>query len=255
MSYLPGSKLETSGQNGEFASQVIVLSDNKVMFTSHVFSGEMMTLVDWLILAEGHEKQTNTIEKADKIWAHAKEKSGIDPPPMSHISEATDDFKFKEFVPYFTDGPDIPHSQDSQIPVSHLPELLMPEQLQLPPLPLLTAFQKVDEPAPLPELRGYPERYVGDKIKWELNDETYRIAVFTAKGLLQVKSVTDGGGETHDSSCKCRACCEYNMVPRPPWRQARPLKKIFFEDEAAWRASLPQAGKILFKCPGEQNWY
>jgi len=253
MAYVPGSKLQTTGENGEFASQVIVLSDNTVMFTGHVFSGEMMSLVDWLILAEGQEKQLNTIEKADKIWSHAKEKSGIDPPPMQHVGELQDDFKFKEFVPYFQDISTVEHTPQ-------MPELLMPEQLHLSSLltpqasQVPQAFQTVDEPAPLPELRGY-DRYVGDKLKWQLNDETYRIAVFTKNGLLQVKSVTDGGGETHDSNCKCQPCSHYNMVPRPPWQQVRPLKKIFFESESAWRLSLPIGGKIMTKCPGDHHWF
>ena len=106
-----------------------------------------------------------------------------------------------------------------------------------------TLVKKVEN-EPLHALPPLP-RAVGSKLRWTLNDETYRIAVQTKKGILQVKSVTDGAGECHDDSCSCVACSELRMVPPPPWRERRPLKLTFFADEAAWKASLPEGGSII----------
>ena len=79
------------------------------------------------------------------------------------------------------------------------------------------------------------------KLKWVLNDETYRIALKLADGrMLQVKSVTDGAGECHDDGCRCTPCAELRMVPPAPWRTRRPLKKTYFPDEFTWLKSLPQ---------------
>jgi len=102
-----------------------------------------------------------------------------------------------------------------------------------------TLIKKI-EPLPLP-------RAVGSKLRWTLDEETYRIAVQTKKGILQVKSVTDGAGECHDDGCSCMACAELRMVPPAPWRTRRPLKLTFFADEAAWKASLPQGGSITYE--------
>jgi len=90
---------------------------------------------------------------------------------------------------------------------------------------------------------------IGTKLKWFLNDETYRIAVVKAYGVLQVKSVTDGGGHCHDNKCICTACQEFYLVPRPPWRTRLPLKITKFANEFAWRVSLPKGGKILITLP------
>lgn len=75
-----------------------------------------------------------------------------------------------------------------------------------------------------------PPLAIGAKIKWVLNEETYRIAIQTANGLLQVKSVTDGGGE-----------CD---TTKHTVGGIYPLMKKMFADEAAWRASLPYGGVI-----------
>lgn len=88
-----------------------------------------------------------------------------------------------------------------------------------------------------------PPPRVGSKMRWTLNEETYRVAVQTKKGILQVKSVTDGAGECHDDGCSCVPCAEIRMFA--PWRTRRPLKLTFFADEAAWKASLPEGGNII----------
>lgn len=82
---------------------------------------------------------------------------------------------------------------------------------------------------------------VGTKIKWVLNEETYRVAVVTKKGVLQVKAVTDGGADCHEAGCKCNPCSEIALSGGaiPPWRRGRPLKKTFFASEADWHNSLP----------------
>jgi len=85
------------------------------------------------------------------------------------------------------------------------------------------------------------------KFKWILNEETYRIARKMPDGrVLQVKSVTDGGGDCHDNCCPCKPCTKLNMALSPPWLIRRPLKKIYFADEKAWLASLPQEdGRVI----------
>lgn len=103
--------------------------------------------------------------------------------------------------------------------------------------------------APLPAASAAPPPAIGSKFRWALNGETYRVAIMTAKGLLQVKSVTDGGGEVHPTTCReCTRCKELAMSPAAPWA-IRPLKKTMFADEAAWRASLPTGGSVEITPP------
>jgi hypothetical protein len=87
------------------------------------------------------------------------------------------------------------------------------------------------------------------KLKWLLNDETYRIARRLTDGrVLQLKSVTDGGGDCHNDDCRCVPCREIALSGGvlPPWRRARPLNKTYFADEYAWLKSLPQnEGQIV----------
>ena len=90
-----------------------------------------------------------------------------------------------------------------------------------------------------------PPPAIGSKFRWTLDTNTYRVAIMTAKGLLQVKSVTDGADEVHPTTCReCTPCKELAMTPPAPWAR-RPLKKTMFADEAAWRASLPTGGFIV----------
>ena len=104
--------------------------------------------------------------------------------------------------------------------------------------------------APLPtasvaSIPAPPPPAIGSKLRWTLDANTYRVAIMTAKGLLQVKSVTDGAGEVHPTTCReCRPCKELAMTPPAPWAR-RPLKQTMFADEAAWRASLPTGGFIV----------
>jgi hypothetical protein len=92
---------------------------------------------------------------------------------------------------------------------------------------------------------------VGTKLKWVLNQETYRVAIVTKKGVLQVKSVTVGGGDCHEAGCSCIPCSEIRLSGGliPPWRRGRPLKKTLFASEAEWRNSLPLSGNIIAKQP------
>lgn len=69
---------------------------------------------------------------------------------------------------------------------------------------------------------------IGTKIKWFLSPETYRVAVQTANGILQVKSVTDGRGEV-------------NHLGPLAQHGHYPLLKTPFESYSAWLKSLPVA--------------
>jgi len=82
-----------------------------------------------------------------------------------------------------------------------------------------------------------PPPAIGTKFRWTLNADTYRVAIMTAKGFLQVKSVTDGACDRHPATCD-------------PWPR-RPLKKTLFADEAAWRASLPTGGSVVITPPAK----
>jgi hypothetical protein len=92
---------------------------------------------------------------------------------------------------------------------------------------------------------------VGTKLKWVLNQETYRVAIVTKKGVLQVKSVTDGGGDCHEGGCSCVPCSEIALSGGrlPPWRRGLPLKKTLFASEVEWRDSLPFGGEIVITRP------
>lgn len=70
------------------------------------------------------------------------------------------------------------------------------------------------------------------KLKWVLNDETYRVAVESSDGhIIQVKSVTDGVGDVNTGAVRAL-------------NGRFPFKKTYFESEAEWRASLPENGVI-----------
>lgn len=80
---------------------------------------------------------------------------------------------------------------------------------------------------------------IGSKFKWisASNTETYRIAIMTANGLLQVKSVVDGAVE----------CDTSHTIGG-----THPLIKKLFANEAEWRASLPQ-GNVELSLPSKIN--
>ena len=94
-----------------------------------------------------------------------------------------------------------------------------------------------------------PPPAIGTRFHWTLGPETYRVAIMTAKGLLQVKSVTDGAGEVHPATCECLPCRQLRQWA-PTW-PGRPLKKTLFADEAAWRASLPTGGSVVVTPPAK----
>jgi hypothetical protein len=101
----------------------------------------------------------------------------------------------------------------------------------------------------------YPPRAEGTKLKWILNDETYRVAITKKDGILEVKRVTDGDGYCHAyMTCECKSCCEIDLsrrlgVPMPPWLKGPQLIKTFYKNEAAWRDSLPAGGNITVTEP------
>lgn len=74
-----------------------------------------------------------------------------------------------------------------------------------------------------------PSVPIGTRFEWVQGPETYRIAIQTAKGVLQVKSVTDGGGE-----------CDMTRTVGG----THPLIKKMFADEESWLASLPEGGSV-----------
>jgi len=65
------------------------------------------------------------------------------------------------------------------------------------------------------------------KFKWSLDENNYRVAVITKKGMLQVKSVTNGKPELQKMSSR-----------------TSPLKLTMFPCESAWRKSLPPGGSV-----------
>ena len=266
MAYAPATNLVYISSSGSHAATV--LSDNKVMCTAGIFSGQSMLLVDWLILAAGDEiiMKPQFGKSADDVWEHAKQKAGIDPPSLTRVD--TSFFEEMSKFPKLLVPPPVPASPccdteyacgclelDAAAPAAAAPSAAAADAVSTKSkVPELAATLLAPSAATqLPELRfpppleALPQRHVGDKLKWELNDETYRIAVFTKKGLLEVKNVEDGGAAVHNNDCTCSPCSDYKMVPRAPWQPRLPLAKAFFETESAWRASLPQGGKLLTK--------
>ena len=89
-------------------------------------------------------------------------------------------------------------------------------------------------------------RPVGTKYKrtHKTNPETYRVAIQTKDGILQVKSVTDGVAEGHDDGCKCDPCWEF--ATKATWRPKMPLKKVYFADLDAWENTFSaNQGKLV----------
>lgn len=107
---------------------------------------------------------------------------------------------------------------------------------------ILAGGKPVPVHTPIPRLPSLiaksPPVPIGTKFKWVQSTETYRIAIQTAKGVLQVKSVTDGGGECDMTRTVCGT---------------HPLIKKMFADEDSWRASLPEGGSVTTGKPGKPN--
>jgi len=105
---------------------------------------------------------------------------------------------------------------------------------------ILAGGKPIPSSTPIPQFAALRAAAIGTKFKWILNEETYRIAIQTADGVLQVKSITDGGAEVHDDACACNGCL-YNY--------RLPLKKTFFVNEDFWRSSLPHGGIVTTTMP------
>ena len=102
-------------------------------------------------------------------------------------------------------------------------------------------LQKQEGDAAVAALR----RPVGTKYKWthKENPETYRVAIQTKDGVLQVKAVTEGIIHFHNE-CNCGPCWEFEN--NAPWRKRKPLETTFFKDLAEWDATLPMnKGKLV----------
>ena len=94
---------------------------------------------------------------------------------------------------------------------------------QLPPSP---ASEHVAEPVAQPVAQPVPETYaIGTMLRWIKDDNNKRVALVLKDGLLQVKEVIDGD-YTRDE------------------QRYRGVKRTFFKDVAAWKASLPEGGAI-----------
>jgi hypothetical protein len=103
-------------------------------------------------------------------------------------------------------------------------------------------LSKTEEPPPNPVEGTKPpvtdpfHLDVSTKMKWVLSPETYRVAVQTANGILQVKSVTDGGGEID----RFGPLAQYGRYP---------LLKKHFPTYTDWLRSLPLGGKTTITLP------
>ena len=73
-----------------------------------------------------------------------------------------------------------------------------------------------------------PKLPIGTKLKWFLDDETYRVAIVTKDGVCQVKAITEGGGDCYYIGKK------------------RYLTKRTFDSQASWLNSLPRDGEVHF---------
>ena len=83
-----------------------------------------------------------------------------------------------------------------------------------------------------------PVRDDRTKMKWisDSETETYRVAIVTKKGILQVKAVDHAAIERHLTSI--------NGGP-----EYYAMTKRFFENEMAWLESLPEGGQITVTPP------
>jgi hypothetical protein len=213
MSYTPGTKLSHT----DATRRATVLTGDNVMVTAGLGFGQMMKLADWIILADGARIQEEFIPIPKDGAAHSASGAEFIPVPPTEIIS--------------------PESETARVNRWRW-------RRGLRSLPVASA-------APLPTASAAPPPAIGSKLRWTLSPETYRVAIMTAKGLLQVKSVTDGAGEVHPTTCReCGPCRQLAMTPPAPWAR-RPLKKTLFADEAAWRASLPTGGSVVVTPPAK----
>lgn len=81
MAYLPGTMLSCKkfiADNEGTDNRVCVLSENKVVCLTGVYEGDEMLLIDWLILAQGHEKVILSHPYHGAYWANLLKKAGLD---------------------------------------------------------------------------------------------------------------------------------------------------------------------------------
>jgi hypothetical protein len=106
-------------------------------------------------------------------------------------------------------------------------------------------LQAAEASAAVPVVPPTLARPVGTKYKWTHKDnpETYRVAIQTKNGVLQVKCVNDGVVERHETMCTCSRCWDFlHLAPGAK----KPLKQEFFADLTAWDATLPyRMGKLV----------
>jgi hypothetical protein len=219
MSYTPGTKLSHT----DATRRATVLTGDNVMVTGGLGYGQMMKLADWIILADGAKIQEEFIPVPKDGAAHSTSGSEFIPTPAAAPHPPTEIIS--------------PESETARVNRWRW-------RRGLRSLPVASA-------ASLPTASAAPPPAIGTKFRWTLGPETYRVAIMTAKGVLQVKSVTDGAGEVHPTTCReCRPCKELAMTPPAPWAR-RPLKKTLFADEATWRASLPTGGSVEITPPAK----
>ena len=83
--------------------------------------------------------------------------------------------------------------------------------------------------------------------RWSMDENNYRTAVQTKKGILQVKSVTNGKIELDPRYFAYEMTDGVTKLvekPAPEWWTPRNAKMTEFADFMLWYASLPQGGKV-----------
>jgi hypothetical protein len=234
MSYTPGTKLSHT----DSTRSATVLTGDNVMVTAGLGYGQMMKLADWLILADGARIQEEYIPLPKEGPAHNASGAEYMPVPKN---EAARNASGAEYIP-LSSTPAPPPAPSSSLPTA--------EARAQANLAHAGAMWAAAYAAPMVSVVQQNPAVIGAKFRWTLNNETYRVAIMTAKGVLQVKSVIDGAGDVHPTTCPCTPCRELAMTPPAPWAR-RPLTKTMFADEAAWRASLPAGGTVELSLPGK----
>jgi hypothetical protein len=159
--YTPGTKL--SFDNGRECCTVLTEGNALVTRVYGSTHWEQMWLADWLIIAEGTERE--------------------------------------DFIP-------VPKETFDEEDYSDMPPLI----------PFNFTLKTKED---------YPNRPIGTKFKWILNEYTYRVAIMTKQGVHQVKAITEGNGE-----------CYYDDFKRY-------YVKRTFDSEESWRKSLPDGGQVF----------